>query len=295
MPRGHRTTARSILALLLLWALTGTAHADVPERILFPVVGKVTYTDDFGAPRGSGPHQGNDIMAPRGAPVVAVEAGRVSLYRGSSAAGCMLYLYGRSKTTYYYIHLNNDLTRSNDNRASDCRSGVAYAPGLRDGQRVSAGQLVGFVGDSGDADGGNPHLHFELHPDGRRAVSPYRWLTDARKLLYAVPQAMSPIRLALSGTVTSTEDSFSLRIRRVAVSRGWRGPSPARTVSLAYAPQVVVQRRGEAGSLAASSVRSVERGERVTVWTTWFAPTLATKLAPPGALTAELIRLRAAK
>jgi hypothetical protein len=72
----------------------------------------------------------------------------------------MLYLYGASGTTYYYIHLNNDLTRGDDNRGK-CIAGTAYATGLKDGAKVAAGRPVGFVGDSGDADGAHAHLHFE--------------------------------------------------------------------------------------------------------------------------------------
>jgi len=124
---------------------------------VFPVVGTVSFRDDFGEPRAEGGHPGNDILADRHAPVVAVEAGRVVFWTTSASAGCMLYLYGRSGTTYQYIHMNNDLSARNDNRGT-CIPGVSYAPGLHDGDTVSAGELIGFVGDSGDADGLHPHL-----------------------------------------------------------------------------------------------------------------------------------------
>jgi murein DD-endopeptidase MepM/ murein hydrolase activator NlpD len=158
---------------------------------VFPIVGNVVYSDDFGDPRGQGTHQGNDILADRKAPVVAVEAGKVTFWTRSANAGCMLYLYGKSGTVYLYIHLNNDLTMRNDNRGS-CVPGVSYAPGLADGQEVKAGELIGFVGDSGDANGIHPHLHFELHPGGGKAVSPYRWLQAA-------------VPLAAPGVLTSTQ------------------------------------------------------------------------------------------
>src|SRR6266550_8644679 len=157
---------RSALALILSLALaTGAAAASrkgVP-RLIFPVVGTTSYTDDFGAPRGGGTHEGIDILAARHAPAVAVEAGTVEFWTTSAQAGCMLYLHGASGTTYLYIHLNNDLTARNDNRGS-CVAGTAYAPGLKSGARVAAGQLVTYVGDSGDANGIHPHLHFEVHP-----------------------------------------------------------------------------------------------------------------------------------
>ena len=67
--------------------------------LIFPIVGKVSYSDDFGDPRGQGVHEGNDILADRKAPVVAVEAGKVVFWTKSANAGCMLYLYGKSGTS----------------------------------------------------------------------------------------------------------------------------------------------------------------------------------------------------
>ena len=64
----------------------------------------------------------------------------------------MLYLNGTSGTTYLYIHLNNDLGMTNDNQGG-CKPGVSFAPGLKSGMRVAAGEPIGFVGDSGDANG----------------------------------------------------------------------------------------------------------------------------------------------
>ena len=102
-------------------------------RLIFPIVGSVAWSNDFGAARYSGSHQGNDLMAPRRTVAVAAEAGKVKYWTSSSSAGCMLYLYGKSGTTYLYIHLNNDVTKGNDNRGK-CVPGMAYAKGLKDGQ-----------------------------------------------------------------------------------------------------------------------------------------------------------------
>ena len=202
------------LALLLLWALAGTADArvetiakGVPATIIFPVVGPTSYTDDFGDPRGQGRHEGNDLIAAWKTPVVAVEPGKVQIYTASSSAGCMLYLFGASGTTYIYIHLNNDLTAKNDNNGS-CKPGIAYAEGLKTNQKVRGGQLVGYVGDSGDANGVGTHLHFELHPGDRGAVSPYKWLRRANHLLFPYSPAFKrgaagAATLTLDGTVTA--------------------------------------------------------------------------------------------
>ena len=191
----HRPTARGVLFLTLLAALgAGTAAAHPPkdpgaknrgptvkaeQAIVFPVVGRASFGDDFGDPRGQGSHEGIDIVAPRRALAVAAEGGTVTLWTTSARAGCMLYLYGESGTTYLYIHLNNDLGQGNDN-GGDCVPGVAYAPGLSNGARVEAGEPVGFVGDSGDADGISPHLHFELHPGGGDAANPFKALKAAQ-------------------------------------------------------------------------------------------------------------------
>ena len=147
--RRHRTTARGVLFLAAtLGLVAGTAVAaptKVPDHIIFPVVGQVSYIDDFGAPRPGGRHQGNDLMATKKSPAVAAEAGKVKYWTTSHAAGCMLYLYGESGTTYFYIHLNNDLTMRNDNRGK-CVDGVAYARGIKNGTRVRAGCVHSTTG-----------------------------------------------------------------------------------------------------------------------------------------------------
>jgi hypothetical protein len=177
-------------------------------------------------------------MAAKRSPVVAVEAGRVKKWGSSSRGGCMLYLYGRSGTTYMYIHLNNDRTLRNDNRGG-CRNGISYAPGLRRSQFVRAGQLIGYVGDSGDANGLHAHLHFEVHPNGGRAVSPYKHLGRAVHLLYPrPPSALATVSLVIVGTVAATHPELDPQLVQLRVSRvrivetGWVA-KPARMVTLA--------------------------------------------------------------
>ena len=121
----HRTTARGTLVLALaLLTLAGGASAATPQKIVFPVLGTVTYADDFGDPRPGGVHQGIDIVAAKRSLALAAEAGKVEFWTHSATAGCMLYLHGASGTDYYYIHLNNDLTPKNDNRGRSGRVAI---------------------------------------------------------------------------------------------------------------------------------------------------------------------------
>ena len=297
-----RTTARGLLVLALFGLAAGSAAARTPEpkpppkakpkpakkQIVFPVLGNVEFTDDFGAPRPQGPHQGIDILAARHAPALAAEPGRVRFHTGSWRAGCMLYLDGRSGTTYIYIHLNNDLTDGNDNRGG-CVNGVAFPKGLRTGARVQAGQPVGYVGDSGDADGIHPHLHFEVHPGGRGATNPYPYLLASRRLLFYAPPG-TVASLALSGTVLSVRDE-SIRVR-VATLR----LSPTRLIlrrlsrSLTLTvPAYATVERGTTGSTV--PLTTAKRGERVTVWTEPAAVTSDAQAGKDGAITADRILL----
>ncbi len=288
----HRTTARGLLLLIALLGLAGSAsaakprHADVPT-LVFPVIGPVAYQDDFGDPRADGPpHPGNDLLASRKRPVVAAEAGTISFWTTSATAGCMLYLHGDSGTTYQYIHLNNDLTRRNDNRGK-CVPGVAYARGLEDGARVAAGQLVGFVGDSGDANGIHPHLHFEVHPGGGAAVDPYPYLQAAQHLLfYAKPG--TPFALALTGTVVAaTDTTLTLQLATVrAFPSNLVQRKLTQTVTLAVPVGAVVQQKSRPARLLAA-----DAGEKAVVWTQPATATLEAELGADGALSAALVQL----
>jgi len=281
----HRTTAAVLLVLLATWASSATAGAAVPP-LVFPVVAKASYTNDFGDPRWQGRHEGNDLMAAKRSHVVAVEAGRVVKWTSSSSAGCMLYLYGRSGTTYMYVHLNNDRTMRNDNRGG-CRNGIAYAPGLARSQNVQAGQLIAYVGDSGDANGIASHLHFELHPNGGRAVSPYRPLRAARHLLFPrPPAALTDISMRVGGTVVSTRTDLNpqlirIRVALVRLSNGWM-IRPARDVTLSLPPTAVVRRGVASGPSTAATLVDFTPGRRVTAWTNAFTQNLTAAKADPG-------------
>ena len=277
----------------MLGIVAGTAAAGplkVPEHIIFPVIGRVQYVDDFGAPRGNGRHQGNDIMAPKKSPAVAAEAGKVKYWTTSGAAGCMLYLYGESGTSYYYIHLNNDLTARNDNRGK-CVKGVAYT--VKEGAKVAAGQQIAYVGDSGDANGGSAHLHFEVHPAGGRAVSPYPFLQKAYRLLFAAKSG-TPFALTLTGTVVSA--SLGQLAVNVSTSQAW--PSNLvltklnRTITVSVPESTIVQTLGPTGTLrTGSDITLAQRGDKVVVWTQWAPASLKAQRADDGVLSAALIQI----
>lgn len=161
---------RSLLIRLGLRArLTAAAAAPVTPRIapgaspyllVFPVAGANSYTDDFGDARHQGRHEGNDIMADRGTPLLAVVDARViRLSRTESGlGGISLWLERADGTQYYYAHM------------------TTITDGLAEGSKVAVGQLVGTVGNTGDARYGAAHLHFEIHPGGGSATNPYAHL-----------------------------------------------------------------------------------------------------------------------
>jgi Peptidase family M23 len=288
----HRTTARAFLLLLLIGVFTGTANAGVPDVTAFPVVGNVTYTDDFGDPRPQGPHEGNDIMSVRHQPAVAFVSGHVQKWSGSGVYGtCMLYLHAKNGMTYVYIHLNNDLGPSNDNNGG-CRNGVSYAKGLQNGDHVKRGELIGFVGDSGDANGIQPHLHFEVRKPSGRAIDPFTYLNRSKHLLFPRPRADQDVTLTLKrATVLSTSDTtITVRTKRVLVEPLGLSYRNVRKVTFAVPPETSVERKGTSG-LTTTDVSSAKDGERVRVTTLTFAPSWATLKASAETITAAKILL----
>lgn len=127
-----------------------------------PVDQPRSYTDTFGAPRSGGrSHEGVDILAPIGTPLRAYEAGTITRMNSSSLGGISLYMNGDSSgTEYYYTHLSG------------------YVTGISVGDKVDAGEHIGFVGDTGNA-AGIPHLHWEVHLGGSSVVNPYPYAFQA--------------------------------------------------------------------------------------------------------------------
>ncbi len=138
-----------------------TVPPTITDGMACPVNGAVTFTDTWGAPRSGGrTHKGVDMIAAKGTPLVAIESGTIRKLGNGGLGGITIWITGNSGDQYYYAHLN------------------AWADGLKAGQSVSVGDLVGYVGNTGNARYTVSHLHFEYHPGGGSAVNPTPLVTS---------------------------------------------------------------------------------------------------------------------
>jgi murein DD-endopeptidase MepM/ murein hydrolase activator NlpD len=195
-------------------ALIGFGH--------FPVAGTAAYNDDFLMPRHGPPfhlHQGNDIWAATGTPIRAPFDGSVR-YSDGGLGGLGVYLTMPDGTYFYNAHI------------------AATVRGLNSGSSVKQGQVIGFVGATGNATGGPPHDHFEIHPKGGPAVNPKPildgWLADALAqvpALVAAYRGNAPAALVSTGLTRRFDESggmFSAPLRPSAGPLLWASSvSPA--------------------------------------------------------------------
>jgi murein DD-endopeptidase MepM/ murein hydrolase activator NlpD len=128
-------------------------------QFVFPVYGDVRCADDFGAARQIGAHEGNDCFAAFGSPVLAVADGTLNRVGTLPISGNRLWLKTKRGDAFFYAHLS------------------AFAPDAVSGHEVKAGTLLGFVGNTGDAEPTPPHVHFEIHPRDKAAIDPHAVLT----------------------------------------------------------------------------------------------------------------------
>jgi len=136
----------------------------------------VRFSDTWGANRSGGrSHTGTDIMSPKGTWVVAVDDGIVERLDWNRLSGWNIMIRHADGWTSHYLHLNNDTPGTDD---GDGGEETAFVEGLDVGSLVKAGDVVGFVGDSGNAEHTGSHTHFELHIDGKK-VDPYPFLEEA--------------------------------------------------------------------------------------------------------------------
>jgi NlpC/P60 family/Peptidase family M23 len=247
---------------------------------LFPVVGGTRYTNSFG----KNGNKGIDILAPRKAVIAAPEAGSIKLWHNSKA-GCAATLYGKSLITYVFTHLNNDETNGNDN-LGHCRGGIAYAPKLRNHGNVKAGQVVGFVGDSGSADGTEPHLNFEVHPKRGDPANPYPYLNRAKRLLFAsLPGKFS---LRLMGSLVSIDESDPAVVEvklKVDKLRAYPGDflvsKVSKTLTVDVTDTTILREevsQGDTVDVPLSELLRQKAGKPLAVWTTPTKRTLDAQL-----------------
>ena len=157
--------------------------AEPIREITFPAVGPIRYSDTFGACRGyrcSRAHQGADLFGVKLAPLVAAADGTITFVRRSAttSAGNTVILTDDEGWRYLYLHLNNDTPGTDDGANPQA---WILPNGLRTGDRVSAGDVIGYLGDSGNAERTPSHLHFEIRPPGKRAINPTPSLRAAQE------------------------------------------------------------------------------------------------------------------
>jgi len=199
----HLSSPRRSGALAMLAALLGTlavvvptspASAEVVKPIVFPVDGPVSYTDTFGAPRPGRTHEGQDLMAAKMRPALAAVDGKVTRITFNNATGNSVVITGADGWTYHYIHVNNDTPGTDDGRATRDQ---AFPSIIQLGATVKRGQVVAYVGDSGNAEATGSHLHFEI----RRPAAPGTYT--------GVP--INPYQSLRQATVWSTQGRWGLR------------------------------------------------------------------------------------
>jgi murein DD-endopeptidase MepM/ murein hydrolase activator NlpD len=159
----ERLTKKAQREFLAQFGITGGGNVGPPPSAdgpfyWCPVDPPRSYIDDFGFPRVGHTHQGNDIFAPAGTPIRAPFAGRAE-ESFNGLGGTSVHVYADANADYVYnAHLSEHV-------------GV-------DGQQVEPGDIIGLVGNTGNAAGTPPHDHFEYHPGGGSAVSPYVYLNE---------------------------------------------------------------------------------------------------------------------
>lgn len=178
-----------LFGALFFMGFPSVAWAQEQHTITFPVQGEVSFQNDFSFARSGGRvHHATDIMAAKMLPVLAAADGVILFAPMEEPSyGYMIMLGGDDGYQYNYVHLNNDTPGTDDGMGG---VGNAYAPGIRKGVRVTRGQYIAYVGDSGNAESTGSHLHFEMLL-GDTIVNPYPFLVAAETLALssaAVPE-----------------------------------------------------------------------------------------------------------
>lgn len=191
--------------------------AAVAHPITFPVdpdyVDQVRWSDTYGAPRSGGrTHIGVDLMGAKMIPLVAANDAVLTWGRYDNDRGSIVRFRDADGWEYQYIHMNNDTPGTDDGNA-ECRHVFSAKlcdaltdPGGRRSVEVSAGEFVGFLGDSGNAEWTAPHLHFEIYrptDSGAQPVNPTPFVDEAVQRVGAAPE--QPVGPFAGPTAASNE------------------------------------------------------------------------------------------
>lgn len=181
-------------ALLVGWlGLSGHYASALTRQIVFPVLGPVSYNNDFGAPRVGHTHEGNDLLGQKMQPLLAAVDGTARYVAFPEPNyGWYISLEDSDGYSYVYIHTNNDTPGTDDNRGG---ANFAYAPSVDNSWPVVAGQVIAYMGDSGNAEHTHPHLHFEIRTPDDVAINPFFSLQVAKKLTQPVTTPSLPFEL----------------------------------------------------------------------------------------------------
>jgi murein DD-endopeptidase MepM/ murein hydrolase activator NlpD len=198
---------------------------------IFPLLGGASYWNDFGAPRDGGArsHEGNDLMgAAKHTPVLAVADGEISFIAYPERDwGMAIYLRANDGYEYRYLHINNDRPGTDDHSALPW---YAYATDITEGAKVRAGQVIGWNGDSGNAESTSPHVHFEMRDPSRNLMNPYEHLRASQVLTRPVSPAIQPNEvlpygdLAMGGNIAVGNFDTDSRLEFATAPRRGGGP-----------------------------------------------------------------------
>ena len=172
-------TAVFVLSIVMTGALFFSNNAQAIVRpLVFPVIGGSRYSNDFNAPRASGSHNAIDILANKHQPLVAVVDGTITRVNVPKPSwGYAITIRDADGYRYTYLHMNDDDIGTSNNVGTPM---VAYAADMKVGNPVKRGQLIGWVGDSGNSNGVS-HLHFEMYDPSGNVLNPHDSLNAAQR------------------------------------------------------------------------------------------------------------------
>ncbi len=181
MQSNQKNILRLIVGAIMIFSAMPVTPVKGQEvrSITFPVLGSNRFGDDFGDPRSGGRvHEGNDIFGFKGQPLLATVDGTLrSVPYPEPYWGYAITIEDEDGYAYVYYHVNNDTPGTDDGLGGGMN---AYAPDMERGNPVVAGQIIGWMGDSGNAEGTAPHLHFEIRTPNYTPINPYESLLAAQ-------------------------------------------------------------------------------------------------------------------